>query len=216
MIEHLSELYGLSSNTGVTFIYCDYNDSRAPATYIRLALKQLCRRMTYLPHRIQEAYEIHYRNHSQPSYKDLESIFLTIAQQFDKVFLVIDALDGCIPDQKAKLFEFFSGIIELSSNPAVDVGGASSHISGSAGATSTGQEIVKLFVTSRNGPPVDRVVLQEPFLSIQIEPAKVDHDIAVYVKTQIERRVQEHRLNLRDMTLKDKILTAFTTKTDGM
>ena len=198
---------------GVTFIYCNYNDSRAPAAYIRLAIKQLCRRMTYLPHRVQEAYERHYRDHSQPSYKELQSIFLTIAQQFDRVFLVIDALDECTPSQRAKLCEFFSGIIELSVS---DVGGATSRASKSAEPTGTDQGIVKLFLTSRNDLNIERVFLKEVFVSIQIEPAKVDCDIAVYVNVQIEKLLHEHRLTLRDKALKDKILTTLTTKANGM
>lgn len=212
--EHLSALYGFSSNIGVAFIYCNYDDPRTPAAYIKLAIKQLCRRMAYLPHRIQEAYETHYRNHSQPSYKELQSMFLTIAQQFDKLFLVIDALDACTPDQRTELCEFFSGIIEsiAISKPA----GATSHISESAGPTSTDPKIFKLFVTSRNDIGIDQVFLQEPPVSIEIEPAKVGLDIAVYANAQVERRLHDHRLTLKNMALKDKILTALTTKADGM
>ena len=114
MVEHLSKVYQLSSNTGVTFIYCNYKDPQTPATYIRLAIKQLCRRMGCLPLRLQETYEKHYRNDSQPNTEELQSVFLAVARRFHTMFLVLDALDECPQGHREELCEFFSNIVELS------------------------------------------------------------------------------------------------------
>ena len=206
MVEHLSGLYQLSENTGITFVYCNYKEPRTPATYIRLAIKQLCRRMQCLPPKLQEIYEKHYQNDSQPNSEELQSIFLAIARHFSSMFLVLDALDECTPEQRAELCEFFCKIIEFSVGP-------NSALSQSARTCACS---IKLLVTSRKEPDIERVFRQKSFPKVEIEAEKVDCDIAIYVKAQIEQRIQDERLTLRDMTLKEKILTTLTTKASGM
>lgn len=181
----------------MTFVYCNYNESRSPETYIRLALKQLCRRMPRLPVALHEFYEKHFRNCSQPDHKELQRAFLAIVRQFKSVFLVLDALDECTLEQRIGLYEFFSGVTGCS-------------------ATSAGHGIVKLFVTSRKGSDIERAFHQQSFPTIEIEATKVDSDIKIYVEAQIEQRLQDGQLTLRNMALKDRILTALTTKAGGM
>ena len=214
VIDYISALYELSSDTGVTFIYCNYKESRASAAYIRLAIKQICRRMKCLPHKLQEVYERHYSNASQPSIDELKIIFRTIALQFNSMFLVLDALDECTLDQRADLCEFFSDVVESNFHGISRSKTFSGSSSGDRGPASRG--IVKLFVTSRKEPDIERAFLQKSFPKIEIEAAKVDDDISVYTKAQIESRLKDGRLTLQNMTLKDTILTALTTKAEGM
>ena len=196
MIEHLSALCGLSagSGTGITFVYCNYQESRTTTTYISLALKQLCRTMQSLPHQLQEFYEQHYRNDSQPKYDELRSIFLTIMQQLGCIFFVVDALDECTIDERNHLCRFLLSITD----------------------TSTSRGTVKLFVTSRRESDIERAFRQKLIPTIEIEATKVDSDIEVYVKAQIELRLQNGSLSIRDMALTDRIFSALTTKSGGM
>lgn len=200
VIDHLSALYELSMDTGVTFIYCNYKESRASEAYIRLAIKQICRRIKPLPHQLQETYKKHYQNASQPSSDELRNIFLTIALQFNTMFLVLDALDECTRDQREELCKFFSDITE----------------SNTSSAAGTSRGTVKLFVASRREPDIERVFQQKSFPMIEVEATKVDRDIAIYVEAQIESRLKDHRLTLKNMALKSKILKALTTKAGGM
>ena len=222
MVEHLSALYQLSENTGVTFVYCNYKEPRTPATYIRLAMKQLCRRMQCLPPKLREVYEKHYQNDSQPNSEELQSIFLAIARHFNSMFLVLDALDECTPEQRAELCEFFCKIIELSATPNPSQSAQSTPVSktenkmGNTQLVKTNVCSIKLFVTSRKEPDIERVFRQRSFPKIEIEAKKVDDDIAIYVKAQIEQRIKDERLTLKDMTLKEKILTTLTAKANGM
>ena len=218
VIDHL--LHELSTDTGVTFVYCNYKEPRAFAEYIKLAIKQICRGMKHLPHQLQEAYQNHYKNASQPSSEELRSIFLTVALQFKSMFLVLDALDECTPDQRVELSKFLSDII-ISSTPAINVHGTSRGTPSNPGfgnrnSTSTSRGTIKFFVTSRKEPDIERAFLQKLFPKIEVEAAKVDSDIAVYAKAQIENRVEDGRLVLQNMALKSKILTALTTKAGGM
>ena len=199
VIEHLSKLYELSTDTGTTFVYCNYKESRTTITYIRLALKQLCRTMQLLPPELHKVYNRHHQNDSQPKCDELKAVFFAIIQQFGRIFFVLDALDECTLDQRKDLCEFFFDI-------------ASTMSTGS----STSQGMVKLFITSRRESDIERAFQQQSIPKIELEAAKVDNDIKMYVNAQIELRLQNGSLKLRNMALKNKILNALTTKAGGM
>ena len=195
MIEHLSALYELSAETGITFAYCNFQESRTTMTYIRLALKQLCQTMQSLPPKLQEVYEQHYSNNSQPRLDELRTVFLAIIQQFGRIFFMLDALDECPLEQRKELCEFILSIVDT---------------------TGTSQGIVKLFVTSRKESDIERAFQQQSIPTIEVEAAKVDNDIKAYVEAQIELRLQNGSLRLRDTSLKDRILNVLTSKAGGM
>ena len=164
-----------------------------------------------MPPRVHEVYNKHDPNHSQPNLKELQSVLLGIAKHFNTIYLVLDALDECTLEQKTELCEFFSNIVELSTAHQAESDVGNIQPSG----TSPG--IVKLFVTSRREPDViERVFRQRSFPKVEIEAKRVDCDIAIYVKAEIEQRIQDERLILRDMALKDRIFTTLTTKSGGM
>ena len=200
MIDHLSALYELPTDTGVTFVYCNYKEPRDCTTYIKLAVKQICRRIELFPRELQESYKKHYKNHSQPSTEELKTIFHAIAFKFSCMFLVLDALDECTLEQRGELCNFFSDIVAPNS--------------GSKSTSSRG--IVKLFVTSRKELDIERAFGKRSFPKIEIEAAKVNDDIAVYTRAQIKSRLADGRLTLKDMTLEYKILDALTRKAGGM
>ena len=176
--------------------------------------------MQPLPPKLLEVYEKHYQNHSQPNSDELLSVFHAIAKHCSGMFLVLDALDECSPDQRAELCEFFSNITESSSatsDSSLD-DSTSARTGGSDGTQqpSSSLGVIKLFVTSRKESDIERVFRQKSFPTVEIEAKKVDHDIKIYVEAQIEQRIQDERLILRDMALKDKILSTLTTKASGM
>ena len=153
--------------------------------------------MPSFPYELQEAYEQHYRNYSQPKFDDLKKIFLAIIQEFGCVFFVVDALDECTLHERKDLIEFLLSITGIVS-------------------TSASYGTVKLFVTSRKAPDIEQAFQQNPVPTIEIEATKVNSDIELYVKAQIELRVQNGRLNIQNMSLKDEILSALTMKAGGM
>ena len=152
--------------------------------------------MKSLSPKLNEVYEKHNKYHSQPGLQELQEIFLAAVQQFNCVFFVLDALDECTLDQRADLCEFFAQVVE--SSPG------------------TGHGLVKLFVASRKELDIERAFLRKSFPTIEIEATKVDSDIELYVKAQIEQRLDDGSLALNNTILKDKILTALTTNAGGM
>ena len=215
MIEHLSAFYELSKDSGVTFLYCNYQESRTPSTYIRLALKQLCRRMPHLPPALEQVYELHNKNHSQPTLVELEGAFSAVIERFDRVFFILDALDECTQDQRKTLCEFVLGITKpkVISTPSQRVGYT---LNGNSQKPGPPQGVLKLLMTSRNKPDFERAFLQNSIPAIEVEATKVDRDIEDYVKAQIQERSQNGSLLLHNAALKEKILTTLTTKADGM
>ena len=149
--------------------------------------------MQSLPPKLKDIHEQHYRSDSQPKYDELRNIFLAIIQQLGHVYFIVDALDECTSDERKNLCKFLLSITEASN-----------------------QGIVKFFVTSRKESDIERVFQQNAIPTIEIEATKVDSDIEVYVKDQIELRLQDGSLRIRNMVLKDKILGALTTKAGGM
>lgn len=155
--------------------------------------------MQSLPAKLHEVYQQHYQNDSQPRYDELRHIFLEIIRQLGHVFFVVDALDECTLNERRNLCKFLLSITDTAST-----------------GTSGSQGIVKLFVTSRKEPDIELAFRQQAIPKIEIEAAKVDNDIEVYVKAQIELRLQNGSLSIRDMALKNKILNALTKKAGGM
>ena len=152
--------------------------------------------MRPLPPKLHKVYDQHYQNDSQPGLQELQDIFLIIVQQFNSVFLVLDALDECTEDQRVDLYEFFARITEYSSG--------------------MNNGLVKLFVASRKEPDIERTFLRRSVQTIEIEAKKVDSDIRLYIAAQIEQRLDDGSLILNDTMLKDKILTILTSNAGGM
>ena len=147
----------------------------------------------------------------------MQLAMIDYAKHFNGIFLVLDALDECTTDHRAELCEFFSNIIELSVQSAPHTLPRPAESTESyIGPTSTTLGNIKLFVTSRKEPDIERVIRQKSFPTVEVETENVDRDIAIYVKAQMDQRIQDERLILRKMALKDKILTTLTTKASGM
>ena len=147
--------------------------------------------MKSFPHKLNEVYDQHYGNHSQPGSQELQDLFLAIVREFNSVFFVLDALDECKLDQRKELCEFFAGMVELS--------------------TGTSHGLLKLFVASRKELDIERAFERNSFPRVEVEAKKVDSDIELYVNAQINQC-----LDNKSLMLKDKILTALTTKANGM
>ena len=146
-----------------------------------------------MPPELHKTYEQHYMQHSQPGFQELQDVFLASIQHFDSVYFIVDALDECTLDPRVDLCEFLTGIVGL-----------------------TIRTIIKVFVASRQELNIERAFSRKSFPTIEVEAAKVDCDIKLYVTAQIEQRLLDGSLTLNSMMLKDKILTTLTTNASGM
>lgn len=192
-MEKLSQQYELSGDTGISFLYCNFKESYEAETYIRIAMKQLTRRMTELPTELEALYEKHHLNASTPCVAELQDVFMKVSKRFGQVFLVLDALDECTNDQREGLLGFLHYIMSS--------GGGD-------------QSNVKVLITSRQEQDIRQALMSFPI--VEIEARKVKADIKSYVMAKVDQYLQNGALRLRDKSLKDKIITALVNRAGGM
>ena len=161
--------------------------------------------MENLPTELLKLYARHFRNDSEPSLEELRALFIVVSQHFDRIFLTIDALDECSISQRQELCDFLKHIVNAPKPAKI---GSPPKAEGSG--------TIKLFVTSRKEADIARAFGEAGFPRIEIEARKVDKDIEVYARAQIDQRLRDGRLVLQDIELKDKILDALIGKSGGM
>lgn len=71
---------------------------------------------------------------------------------------------------------------------------------------------IKTLFASR--PEIDISYELEDFVQISI--AAMSSDLKLYVASEIERRTRERKLRIRDLSLKDHIMTTLVNEADGM
>lgn len=191
VIEEQSAQFQLSKNTGISFIYFHHKEQLPAATYVGVIIKQLCRRMKELPVELEAFYDSHYENASKPGYNELQGVLMPVLKYFERVFLVLDALDE-YRDQRKEFLEVLGNIV----SPAT-----------------THRGNVKLFITSRKERDIERAL--ETFPKIEIEAKKVDKDIEIYVTSQLQKHRRDGTLRIDD-SLERRILVALTSQGGGM
>lgn len=153
-------------------------------------IKQIARTKEDLPAELEKLFDHHNRNAGKSSYTELCQLFLAISKHFDRVFVVLDALDESDSSRRPELILFLCDIAKSTEGN------------------------VKLFITSRKEPDIERSFSDVP--TIQIEATKVAEDIELYVEAELERRLKEGTLKMRDLSLKDDILQALLGRAGGM
>lgn len=152
-------------------------------------IKQLSRRKEHLPNELEKIFDIYHKDFRKPGFPELEQLFLAVVKGFSQVFVVLDGLDECNLKQRKELLPFIQKAVTRSG-------------------------IVKLFVTSRKEADIERAFAD--VTTIQIEATKVDEDIKSYVGSELDRRLGDGSLKIKDPGLKKEILDALLSKAEGM
>lgn len=140
------------------------------------------------------AFLIAKQNSDPPSKLGNQSSFLTIAQDFTEVFLLIDGLDECPEDKRPNVLGFLKFLVE-------------------------NLPYFKIFVTSRREKDLVRAFEELKAPKIEIEAKSVAADITKYVADEVKQLRQGYdgkKLYVKSITLEQKIIDTLTTKADGM
>ena len=110
VIDHLLTSAGTAQRLGVVYVYLDYNDqaNQTAAGVMKSLLKQLVYQRRSLPTKLESAYD-------EGKLLDMNSIvemFLESAQQFSKVFVVLDALDECNIREREILMPYLQRLLQ--------------------------------------------------------------------------------------------------------
>lgn len=140
-----------------------------------------------IPTALEELYDKHTSNASEPSYSELQEAFAAVSGCFKTVFVLVDALDECTAEARGELLRFFRGIIKPTS-------------------CST-----KLFIASRRED--DIVDGFASFPKIEIEAKKVAGDIEAYITAQVNKLISDGKTK---ESLRQGILDELLDKAGGM
>ena len=107
VIDHLME-NNRSQDAAVSYVYCDYreHDGQTAEKLVAILLKQLAISKRDLPQAVNDLYLRFEAPKRQPQQQDLEQAFLLTCRDFEKIYIVIDALDECEASQRRKLLGF--------------------------------------------------------------------------------------------------------------
>ncbi|KAM7194353.1 hypothetical protein V8F33_007241 [Rhypophila sp. PSN 637] len=190
----IAEVLKLSSDsTGIAFFFCEYKDQRSqdPLSILQTMASQLALQN-------QAAYSLleEYHKALQPlqglgssmSLWRMKEILGQMVSCFEKVYMIIDGLDEC-GDNAAEVADTLTSL------------------------TDDEDSAISLSILSRDEYQI-REVLQGSFERVEISAQR--EDVRLYVATEITSRIQQGRLRLRNMALKDEILHALVDENGGM
>ena len=160
VIDHLRDTF-LGQNVAVAYVYFDYQNQEYQTSENVTAsiLKQLVMAKPEVPQLLSEMHQRMKGQGRRPLQQDLEQATLAMCSTFNKVFVVIDALDECDATKHRPAFiNFLDRVSEQSSS--------------------------SIFVTSRPGLESTTKILTS---SIKITIEADDSDLKRYVSKEIER-----------------------------
>ena len=102
VIDKLREQYR-GQNVAVFMLYCKYNDSETHSVQPLIAslVKQYIQDRSVVDKRLGELHEAHYKKETRPTLEDLKDVLDIAISQYDKTFIVLDALDE-MPNEKCR------------------------------------------------------------------------------------------------------------------
>jgi Cdc6-like AAA superfamily ATPase len=89
LIEQVKEICRSHEDVEYTFYYCTQNIQDETGPFLRWVVSQLCRRSSFVPKPLITAYD----ERCEPSVKDLLKFLQILLNKFNRVFIILDAVD---------------------------------------------------------------------------------------------------------------------------
>jgi ankyrin repeat domain-containing protein 50 len=104
VINHLQELFK-GDNVGIVFIYCNYKEQTIQTVTHLIAslLKQLVQECPLIPDSIKSFYLYHQDRGTFPTLDEFTRALETEIKTYEKVFVVVDALDECTESNESRI-----------------------------------------------------------------------------------------------------------------
>ncbi|KAF1966760.1 hypothetical protein BU23DRAFT_661486 [Bimuria novae-zelandiae CBS 107.79] len=122
VISALWELYCTDSTVGLAFVYCDYNcsDEQTLEKLLRSLLKQLVERQISLSSDVEQFHRKYNGALEGPMATDVSRKLQTVEDSYQRVFILIDALDECQPTSHC-VRKFLSELFGLQNSRPVNL-----------------------------------------------------------------------------------------------
>ena len=181
------------SNVGIAFCYFNYKQAehQTPRQILSAFIKQLCWGRSELPNALITFYRKHILDARTPSYDAIENALSIIADEYQELYLVIDALDECQQELREQILE---SIVDLSRN----------------------HNCVKVFVTSRPENDIMHMFRRLSTPTICIKAQNTAEDIRKYVVDSVDNLIKADKLKIERAETTRVIIDSLVTKADGM
>ncbi|KAL5315085.1 hypothetical protein ACEPPN_017736 [Leptodophora sp. 'Broadleaf-Isolate-01'] len=193
VLDHVSSFELNDPETCVIFAYYGFQTpERHPLVKLLGSfIRQLASKLKEVPQDTLKFFQTYYRDAKTPDSDDLNVHFFECLRQFpSQVIVVFDGLDECEPGSREEVFEFVARLVNNQST------------------------LVKIFVTSRREEDIKDAFDGCPV--VEIDSKLVNDDIRVFLQGDIERRIGNKSLKLRNQDLKKTILDVLSFKANGM
>ncbi|KAK0130385.1 hypothetical protein ONS96_000905 [Cadophora gregata f. sp. sojae] len=193
VLDHISSIELVDSGTCVVFAYYSYQTpERHPLEKLLGSLiRQLTSKLKEVPGDVLTFFQTNYRDARSPRSDDLEVQFFNLLREFpSQALVVVDGLDECESGSREEILAFIARLVKEQS------------------------ALIKVFVTSRRDEDIMDTFDGCPV--VEIDSTCVDADIKIFLQDEIARRIHEKKLKLQKIDLKDAILEALSSKSNGM
>jgi len=175
-------------NVAIAYFYFDFrdNDKRKISGMLQSCLAQLAAKSTTFPVTVEALYKKCNLGSQQPTQGDLRSALSSVVGGFDRVFLVLDALDECSE------WNQFTGLFNMSNE---------------------WRDNLHLLMLSRREFDIERAL--EPYhpVKIHIDQSQLDADVRLHVKSRLKNDIQ---FSVVPKDLKDHIEDTLVEQAGGM
>ena len=180
-------MYRDTSDVGIGWVYCIYNETSQTAhNLLASLLQQFCRQKGSLSPELLKSYNYHCRHDTRPLVSDISKLLHSEIKHFSKMYIVIDALDEC-PESDRTRDVLLSEILNLPSN-------------------------AYLLVTSRPNNSIENILREAECLEISAH----DDDVRRHVVARVAMETLLNKCVTADPSLKDTIVSKITERAQGM
>lgn len=109
-------------STGVAYVYCDFRrkSEQKIGHILSSLLKQLAERSNSIPQAVVDLYNQHKGRRTCPSLDELSTTLHSVAAQYSRVFIIVDALDEC-PESDGCRNLLISELFEIQKQSAINI-----------------------------------------------------------------------------------------------
>ncbi|KAL8648358.1 MAG: hypothetical protein Q9210_005039 [Variospora velana] len=187
VIDHLQAQGRQPEKIGIAFVYCAYDRADYTASHLLASLlKQLALQSDAFLEDIASCHKGHSRFGTRPALKELSNLLGLQVQRFREVFIIVDALDEC-PEADKNRAAFISGLRGLLPK-------------------------VRLMVTSRNIPSIERMFRSDLHLQIRA----TDQDVKLFIESHIDQQAELSDLLEDHEDVRSMISAKVVEKSNGM
>ncbi|KAI9765366.1 MAG: hypothetical protein M1840_007446 [Geoglossum simile] len=122
VIDHLCSKYRTDFSVGIAYLYCNFRQQhqQKPEDLLSSLLKQLVQKQASMPESVEKLYKRHNRERTRPSPNEILEALESVAPQYSRVFIIVDALDECsVSDSERQ--KFLSAIFNLQAKTGANI-----------------------------------------------------------------------------------------------